>query len=106
MTEAELIAQERDRQLREWDGGEDFGAKHDDEHDRAELLDAAVAYAVEYTQGAGPGMDAVNDWWPWARETFKPSGDPLRDLAKAGALIAAEIDRLQRQAERGDEGAS
>ena len=30
------------------------------------------------------------EWW-------KPSIDPVRNLAKAGALIAAEIDRLQRQ---------
>jgi hypothetical protein len=27
---------------------------------------------------------------------LKPTGVPLRDLAKAGALIAAEIDRLLR----------
>jgi len=33
--------------------------------------------------------------WPWAQTAFKPSGDPVRNLEKAGALIAAEIDRTQ-----------
>lgn len=34
--------------------------------------------------------------WPWAAKWFKPSDDPIRNLVKAGALIAAEIDRLQK----------
>jgi hypothetical protein len=34
--------------------------------------------------------------WPWDERWWKPSNDPIRDLVKAGALIAAEIDRLQR----------
>jgi hypothetical protein len=38
-------------------------------------------------------------YWPWDQEWWKPSDDPIRNLAKAGALIAAEIDRLQRKAE-------
>ena len=33
--------------------------------------------------------------WPFDDEWFKPSIDPVRQLTKAGALIAAEIDRLQ-----------
>lgn len=33
------------------------------------------------------------DLWPWEPEAWKPS-TPLRDLAKAGALDAAEYDRL------------
>lgn len=31
-------------------------------------------------------------------ERWEPTGDPVRDLVKAGAMIAAEIDRLQRRA--------
>lgn len=34
--------------------------------------------------------------WPWDASWWKPSADPIRNLVKAGALIAAEIDRLQR----------
>lgn len=33
--------------------------------------------------------------WPWGTQSFKPTNS-IRDLTKAGALIAAEIDRLQR----------
>lgn len=33
--------------------------------------------------------------WPWSREWWKPK-NPRRDLVKAGALIVAEIERLDR----------
>jgi hypothetical protein len=33
-------------------------------------------------------------WWPWSFEWWKPK-DRIRNLVRAGALIAAEIDRLQ-----------
>ena len=36
--------------------------------------------------------------WPWSDKWWKPSDDPVRNLVKAGALLAAEIDRLQRGA--------
>ena len=36
------------------------------------------------------------DWWPWRNEDWKPSNDRVVNLVKAGALIAAEIDRLER----------
>jgi len=35
-------------------------------------------------------------WWPWRATAWKPSPDRrLRELAIAGALVAAEMDRLQ-----------
>ena len=38
--------------------------------------------------------------WPWDELFWNPSpDDPVRQLAKAGALIAAEIDKLQRRGE-------
>jgi hypothetical protein len=43
-----------------------------------------------FTAGAGR-------LWPWDPSWWKPSPDPIRNLVKAGALIAAEIDRLQRR---------
>ncbi|MGY0790895.1 hypothetical protein ACW7BJ_16135 [Azospirillum argentinense] len=33
--------------------------------------------------------------WPWGARWWKPK-DPRRDLVRAGALIAAEIERLDR----------
>jgi hypothetical protein len=36
--------------------------------------------------------------WPWEQpDWWKPSDNPIRNLEKAGALIAAEIDRLIRK---------
>jgi gamma-glutamylcyclotransferase (GGCT)/AIG2-like uncharacterized protein YtfP len=36
-------------------------------------------------------------YWPWDESAFKPSPDNrIKELTKAGALIAAEIDRLLR----------
>lgn len=48
----------------------------------------------EADSAAGRGAPAG---WPWHPKWWKPTPDDrIRELAKAGALIAAEIDRLQR----------
>lgn len=88
----ERIAAERERQT----SVEGWTPAHDDEHDFGSLISAAVAYA-EYSRGLmryESGTAPYN--WPWEPEWWKPSDDPIRNLEKAGALIAAEIDRLQR----------
>lgn len=90
----ERIAEERRRQTAE----EHWGPDGDDLAVAAELGRAAIAYtlsALGYQIGGFDGR-AI---WPWETRTFKP-GDPIRDLEKAGALIAAEIDRLVRKKER------
>lgn len=51
---------------------------------------------VEWRYRPGETPDRSSDW-PWHSSWWKPSDDPIRNLVKAGALIAAEIDRLQRQ---------
>lgn len=84
-----LITAERQRQLDE----EGWTDAHDDEHDQGELALAAGVYAIE---SVGGRIEAFGRYWPWDKTWFKPSGDRVRDLAKAGSLIAAEIDRLQR----------
>ena len=99
----ELIGVERGRQIAQ----EGWSPEHDDQHRAGELGLAAIVYAdiggrlgnggelqdisVEDYAGASSGP-----WWPWEKEWFKPSEDPIRNLVKAGALIAAEIDRLRR----------
>lgn len=91
MDGADLIARERDRQVSE----EGWTPEHDDHHDRSEMARAALGYtirAVEQTWGPYPGKDL----WPWDPSRWKPSDDPVRNLVKAGALVAAEIDRLLR----------
>jgi hypothetical protein len=87
-TGVELIAIERDRQIEK----EGYESRHDDQYTYCELVKAAMAYC-------GHSIDRVRvsppTIWPWDWRLWKPS-DPVRDLVKAGALIAAEIDRLQR----------
>lgn len=45
------------------------------------------------------GWDRVPDAWPW-EDSWKPSPTAVRNLEKAGALIAAEIDRLEATPQR------
>lgn len=82
----DLIAAERERQVIE----EGYTPEHDAGHAHA-LVDAARAYAHAGAVRAG----STPLGWPWAPEDWKPSGDPVRNLAKAGALIAAAIDSLE-----------
>lgn len=84
---AELIAVERRRQVEE----EGWTPQHDDQWTRSELVDAAHAY-LNVNQ---KDLDHMPRYWPWSAAWWKPK-DPLRNLIKAGALIAAEIDRLLR----------
>lgn len=96
-TGIELIAEERRRQIEE----EGWTAEYDEQHDTGELAQAGAEYAafaaeiVSEITAPSPALPAM---WPetWAGEWWKPSPEPIRNLVKAGALIAAEIDRLQR----------
>jgi hypothetical protein len=93
----DLIAAERERQVTE----EGYTAEHDAGHAR-ELISAGRAYASHAEIAVVEGLDgplwsatwARVNGWPWAGQHWKPTGDPVRDLVKAGALIAAAIDSL------------
>lgn len=93
------IAAERARQIQ----SEGWTPQHDDNHWYGELAQAAACYALESSaKGLRTGrtrwIDAfVTAAWPWAGEWWKPS-DRRRDLVKAGSLIVAEIERLDRRA--------
>lgn len=94
MSGIELIAAERERQVSQ----EGWTADHDDEHADGELSHAAVCYCFA-NAFRDPGSAPLNGiYWPWDPEWWRPSDDLIRNLVKAGALIAAEIDRLQRAA--------
>jgi hypothetical protein len=94
-TGAELIAAERKRQMSE----EGWTPGHDDGHAECELVCAAACYLNEHAKI--PTVHSFIDW-PWDLRFWKPSDDPIRNLVKAGALIAAEIDRLKRLEEQDD----
>lgn len=91
-TGTELIAEERARQIK----SEGWTPAHDDEHEHGQLLDAGLSYLRAAINVGHPAMRNPPREWPWEAEWWKPSSEPIRNLVKAGALIAAEIDRLQR----------
>jgi len=92
-TAIELIAEERRRQIE----SEGYSLRHDDEHAAGELAMAAMCYCLDPVWR--PAQMAPLGW-PWVgggdMDGFKPDNDRIRELVKAGALIAAEIERLQR----------
>lgn len=103
MTGTELIAEERKRQI----AIEGWTPEHDDAHVNGEMPAAASTYTLlvcdqvypeQYISFPMQCQRRKDAGWPWDEEWWKPSPDPIRNLVKAGALIAAEIDRLQRKA--------
>src|SRR3990167_3177289 len=94
MTGAQMIARERTRQ-REKEG---WTAEHDNGHRNDELAMAAAVYALPARVRTETifGRQLRHILWPWDARYWKPSPDRIHELVKAGALIAAEIDRLQR----------
>jgi hypothetical protein len=97
------IAAERSRQIE----SEGWTADHDDAHGGEELARAAACYAIgwqtvryRHIDGRARGEEWGVEWrdvWPWDREWWKPK-DHRRNLIKAGALIVAEIERIDRAA--------
>lgn len=98
-TGIELIAEERQRQIEV----EGWTLEHDTEH-----IDESIAYvAACYTippngrnmyAGVNGLSNMLRTLWPrsWDFNWWKPSPENrVKELQKAGALIAAEIDRLQ-----------
>lgn len=110
-TGIELIAAERERQV----SGEGYVPEHDDAHKHGDMALAAALYATPvllYKQIKNFNGVSFRDPWPWELECDKrprsgtcinPNSpfylsmdERISQLTKAGALIAAEIDRLQR----------
>lgn len=117
----ELIAEERQRQI----DIEGYSKEHDLCHEEKEFIDAATSYMMP--NSIRPILDVTNEleiqpsyaviydhyssdgtlhkmrilppsMWPWGEQYWKPTpSDRIRELVKAGALIAAAIDRMQAQ---------
>lgn len=95
MTQAALdVLAERRRQIE----AEGWTPEHDDQHSNWELSRAAVCYGDMGGNGpfSHPHPAHPPQGWPWHWTWWKPSDDPRRNLVKAGALILAEIERLDR----------
>ncbi|MEG1226491.1 MAG: DUF550 domain-containing protein [Hafnia sp.] len=83
------IIAERQRQISE----EGWTPEHDDEHDKGELAMAAVCYINET---GTVNRNGGKPWgWPWDASWWKPD-TRRRNLVKSGALILAEIERIDR----------
>lgn len=99
-----MIAAERTRQVEK----EGYTAAHDDVYKKSELIRAALCYLLieafsDVYKRKRP--DETTWWpWPWAQEHWKPADSHLGNLVKAGALIAAEIDRRARDNRFGNGG--
>lgn len=109
-TGIELIAKERERQIEKG-----YNAEHDEMESAFQLSTAAAMFIAEainkdtkdHTHYDGLGdvarfqlreLDTKKwgEWWPWDDQDGRVKSDTLTCLVKAGALIAAEIERLHR----------
>jgi len=89
---SDRIAAERERQINE--------KGYDQESDRGrakELMAAAECYILVAQVGPDgwhnpDGSYSPPGGWPWDAKYWNPSEDTVRNLEKAGALIAAAID--------------
>jgi hypothetical protein len=82
------VLAERQRQVEQ----EGWTLAHDDQYRHSELAHGAAAYALVNDKRTRPAC------WPWAVEWWKPLDD-RRNLVRAGALVLAEIERLDRAAQ-------
>lgn len=92
----ELIAEERQRQIEV----EGWAVGHDANHKEGQLALAGASYALAEQNRKAYKPEflfaAICNIWPWSEKWWKPTpNDRVRELVKAGALMAAEIDRLQ-----------
>ena len=72
-----------------------WSAEHDDTHTSEQLAEAAAFYAIP------PKYGHMLVFWPWRGFPHgKEEKSRIKQLAAAGALIAAEIDRLLRESKR------
>lgn len=87
------ICDERIRQVVE----ERWNAESDDQHHTGAMAMAAACYALASVASVSdetePGL--LQRLWPWARRWWKPRS-ARENLVRAGALIVAEIERLDR----------
>lgn len=93
------VLAERERQ----EAQEGWSMEHDDGHQNGEMAAAAAAYAFNAycrTSVRSFAADPVG-FWPWDLSWWKPT-TPRRDLIKAAALILAEIERIDRAADKAE----
>ena len=91
----ELIREERVRQY----ATKGFCAAHDDDHVDNELAFAGACYAMLDSVDTKEFDRLWRKMWPFLVTEWSPDKSAINNLVKAGAFIAAEIDRLLRAEE-------
>ncbi|WP_225548165.1 hypothetical protein [Chromobacterium violaceum] len=91
-TVIEEIAAERRRQIEV----EGWTPEHDDAHSDGQMAGAAACYAMTHISHWERDV-AIKRFWPWDASWWKPT-TARRNLVKAGALIVAELERIDRRA--------
>lgn len=96
------IDAERTRQIYE----EKWTNTHDNTHRKGELAGAAACYALKSCHPSNDNVReairrAIADIWPFSQHWYKPT-DRRQNLVKAGALIVAEIERIDRIIQKAD----
>jgi hypothetical protein len=76
---------------------EGWTPEHDDAHHAGDLAQAAACYADPCPVLNGFPSARIPERWPWKGWWWKPK-DRRSNLVRAGALILAEIERLDRAA--------
>ncbi len=111
-TGIELIQEERARQV-----AKGYNEEHDDGESAFQLSTAAGHYIAnaqnknfkDHSHNDGTALarfqirnfetDKWSQEWPWKDKDGRKNADVMTSLIKAGALIAAEIDRLLKDQE-------
>lgn len=75
-------------------------AEQQDLAGKGQLAGAAACYALTTAYYFGNGRQIVAGIWPLLDELFDKEADDLVKLARAGALIQMELERVQRARER------
>lgn len=97
------VLNERERQMQV----EGWSIEHDDKYELNELTRAAAGYTNNVVARGwtfpkdpeGYQQEEVPDFWPWDDAHWKPKS-PRQDLVRATALLIAEIERIDRKAEK------
>lgn len=103
---AQMFSDERQRQVSE----EGWTPEHDDEHVNGELADAAAGYASPRKLYRDPLIREdgtinleVRYLYPFNNPYFRERKDRKRQLIIAGALLIAELERLERAEAKSEE---
>lgn len=92
------ISKERQRQIEK----EGYSQSHDDEHGDGSIADAAACYAATsdflfQPVAVSEAGARITDVWPWHPDSNKKQNHSRkRQLVMAGAMILAELERIER----------